>query len=255
MFLTLTRPLTIAAAIAFGTGAMVPLAVQAATLDFTDQVFTVVTPSGQAGNIANSQPNSMSETADGVVVTFDALTNIAGDLRFTGLFPGEINGAAIAGLRVGGANSSLLSFSLTASEAISLTGYSISTSVPNNIEALSTNPLVQELLTLSIFEGIGTGGTELSSGNSLFSGANVTLSGVSIAAGQTVTFAVQGGGTGGGLSIANAALSSLSFDRTTVTPPPPPPPGPSPVPLPASALLLAAAVAGLGALRRRLRGA
>jgi hypothetical protein len=204
------------------TGLTAPMVATAGTINFTDQLFTVVQPSIQAGALANQQPRSFTKEVDGVTFSFTALTNVAGDLRFTGIAAGSASD--VVGIRVGGAGGSLLQFSFSSSEAITIQGYTIGGG-PNNAAALP--------MSLGIFEGLGIGGTQLSTGNSLVTGGSL---GLSIGATQSVTFAIEGGG-----STSIASLGSLSFEKTVI--------GPPQVPLPATVLFLLGALASLAVLR------
>jgi hypothetical protein len=197
------------------------------------------------GVLGTQQPLSFTEVSDGVTFTFQALARIAGDLRFTG-----IAGAAsdVTGIRVGGASSSLTQFTVGASQAVTLQTYVIGGG-PNTIAALDAASVP---LSLGVFDGLGSGGRALSLSNPLSPVGTTGTWNLALAANQTVTFAVLGGGQGG-TSTSLTSIASFGFQKTTITPPPPPPPPPSPVPLPATALLLPEGLAGLAALRRYRR--
>ncbi|MEM8555451.1 MAG: VPLPA-CTERM sorting domain-containing protein [Pseudomonadota bacterium] len=165
-------------------------AASAATVDLTDEVFAVVTPSGQP-----NQPEALAETSDGVTFTFVALNNQVGANR---MFPSS------DGLRIGGGGGSTIEFSLMSDTDVTLDSFS------------STAPSAS--LTTTVFD-ILSGGNAISSGNATDGTADQAFDNGPI----TMT-----AGTAYGFTITNAsALTSghLTAFEFTVTAAPVPLPG------------------------------
>lgn len=192
------------------------------TIDLSDGVFTEVTPSA----CCTDQPVVFSETAGGVTFTFTALNNLVGETRFIGL-------TGTRGMAVGGGGGSTLQFALAASEDVDLESY---TTGVNNFFLNAGN------LSLAIYEGIGTGGTLLSSGNAMTASATpFTFAGGAIAlmGGDSYTFNLTGTG-----AAVQSFFASMDFTKTSGT-------GPTPIPLPAAGWLMLAGLGGLGLAARR----
>lgn len=193
-------------------------AAQAATIDFTDGVFT---PFGS--NSSTGAPTSITETVDGI--TFTILPNaggggvdVSGGLRFAAFSPVPMRTISIS------ADQSVRFTSITGqSSPVFSVDYSAPDYGPFNI---GFSVVLSEV-------GLFGGGVELDPGQSL------------LIDGSDFFF-----------SDSEGVITAIGFDAIG-TPPvdpgdgPTTPTAPAPIPLPASGLLLAAGLAGLASWRRR----
>ncbi len=192
-------PLLLLAAITLGNA-------HAATVDLTDGLFTEIE------SATSGLPRLFTETAAGVVFTFTATGNLAGEPQFNNL------ATAGFGIQVGGANQSMIEFTLATSANVTLDSYST-----------VSNGFVLGTPTFNI-----SGGSIVSNGNTLVQdiAANPFAGGpLLFEAGTIYTFDIENTG----LAV-QAFLGGIEF---TV------------VPLPAPALLLASGILGLLAGKRK----
>lgn len=211
------------AALSFG-------AANAASIDLTDNVFTSVDyvdfVQGPVGPI-----EEFVETVDGVAFTFSAKL-VNGQFRNVGPWGnGTTNTTAPWGLTFGGGGGNTATFTLSASQDVTLNAFL---------------GFAQQFNTGAIFDVTGTGVSSLanafSTSGSLSSGTPVSESFVggplSLTAGQVYTFTTTNAG-----AATQSHLTGLDF--TKVTPPP------SSVPLPAGLPLMAAGLGVLAWVRRK----
>lgn len=119
----------------------------AATISLTDGVYTNVQPFGPSP----SNPVIFTEVVEGVTFTFTALSNLTGGPRFQITdADGTVSGDARSGIAVGGGGASSISFSISASESVTLDSYFTGGVFPNGV--VSNNFLNADSIFFSVLD-------------------------------------------------------------------------------------------------------
>lgn len=202
----------------------------ASTIDLTDNSFTSVDfvdfVQGPVGPI-----EEFVETVDGVAFTFSA-ASVNGQFRNVGTWgDGTTNVSGPFGLTFGGAGGNTSSFTLSASQDVTLNAFL---------------GFAQQFNTGAIFDVTGSGvastGNAFSTSGFLSTGTPVSDSfaggPLSLTGGETYTFTTTNAGV-----LTQSHLTGLDFTAATTNP--------APVPLPAGLPLLLAGLGGLAWMRRR----
>lgn len=185
------------------------------TVDFQDGVLNVLT---QGGASPFEYVISFEEQVSGVTFTFMAENNLVGADRFLGglTMPG--------GIHVGGGGGSVLEFSMTVDQNVTLTGY-----------ATGNGGFELGSPTFDLKDG----GSTLLAGAAINPGGSRTLaSAIALTAGTTYIFDINNTGAG-----VQGFIRSLTFTPDSTA-----------VPLPASGLLLLGAAGGMLLTSRVRRG-